>query len=478
MNRKQVRWFSHLKHEPEQPSRALLDHWRPAVNNSIKVISRQNEYGVYEYTAFDNHIDLFKYVVACSEANRCFHEVPLGNVFQKPRFDIDIKTKALPEGVADVMAFGHQLRLRLLERIVVVLNAAGIKLDPAKHFLLYNTHRQEKYSSHILIDGYFHADCEDALGFYEKVVGDDEQLQKYVDRAVYHRNHSLRMLWCRKTGVGKAKTQEMEFEFDGRFWQHETLPNEEYKISLLRQFEKSLITFTSQCLALPPYATRKKRYDAPDIPEEVCKEMFSMMQTKMEEAPFEITKIEGNLVSLQRYAPSYCSMCDKVHNRMSPFLIVTAEKTVYLRCALAAKGKRIELGSLSPQMEALLIEHTYASELIDEIEKEYEKDQQEYEARLASLLACQDSSPTSSSEETKEESKIPDQPVFSSLQESPLNKSKEIDTPSSAELVKEEKKAVVKPKRTGRPQIVVDSQTELRILHQKMLMAAQTCTKK
>lgn len=382
----QVRWFYRLKPQKDREAFGLLDHYSPYKNQSIRIISKENEYGVYEYAAFEHHVALFKYLLSKDESNRIFHEVPLGSLPQKPRFDIDIKKKDLPPDT-DFMRYGSVLRDRLLTNVICVLQDSGVTIRPEKNFLIYNSHKEDKYSSHVLLSGYYHANCDDALGFYEKVVMGDAELQRFVDRTVYHKGHSLRMLWCHKTGQQVVKQQEKVFRFRGQSIVHETsiltAKAKNMQLVLLKEFEESLISFISGCKALPCYAQPRREFNLPDLPESVSEEMLKALLRKIPDAPFVISGVKGNLVELTRLAESYCELCDKIHHRMTPFLLVHRGE-IELRCGLAAKGKRVCLGPLSNEAQCTLSSKSYIPGLIREIEGSESIDIDIYEKKLQS----------------------------------------------------------------------------------------------
>jgi len=172
------------------------------------------------------------------------------------------------------------------------------------------------------------------------------------------------MLWCTKLDVECWKEQEDSFLFQGMTIIHSVQKQRTRNLEQLRQFEESLIGFVSGCKALPSYAKPKKQFNEEDLPDAICEEMLSLLQQKIPDAPFVISGVKGRLVSLKRTDPSYCELCDKVHSRMTPFLLVT-NKGVELHCSLAAKGKKIELGQLSQEFVQRTIQYSYIDEMLD-----------------------------------------------------------------------------------------------------------------
>ena len=158
-NSDNVRWYSYFKSKEGTFRYAVMDQYSSNQLLKMFVISYPTEYGVYKYAVMRDHVELYKYIERLPERCRIFHEVPLEFSPQKPRFDIDICENDLPEGTEDnLFDFGEKLRETLLQRISETLLEDGIVINPEENFLIYNTHRKGKYSSHVIIYGYYHTD--------------------------------------------------------------------------------------------------------------------------------------------------------------------------------------------------------------------------------------------------------------------------------------------------------------------------------
>jgi hypothetical protein len=362
-----VRWFPRLKPDKTGQEVSLLDRCSPD-GTAFKIASRERKTGGYEFAYFPNHVELFKYLVSVGEERRVFNEVTLPGQLQKARFDIDLDFENIPPGTT-LMDYGNRLRNELIRRVKEVLEEDGFHLDD-RNFYIYNSHRPEKYSSHILVDGYYHVDCGEAKGFYKKVVGQDEELCRFVDNSIYSKYHSLRMLWCRKPEGTHYKLQELpKVEIDRE------APN--VNVLLLRQFEKSLITFVTRCQPLPQYVFHKREFENVVVPDDYLPELLRMVKEKTG-LDFEVSASENSVVSLKSLDASWmCPLCKREHTKRNPYLTVNSDSVLY-RCSGTEK-KTINVVS------GVYVFSSVANETLEMLEKA-QNDVESYEKKLLSLV--------------------------------------------------------------------------------------------
>lgn len=378
-----VRWYRYLKPNSENKYPALLDHYNPVANPSLRFVNRSTEYDVREYAAFPTHTELFRYIVEKNDSQCFLHEIPLAQLPQKPRFDIDIDAERVP----NFMEFGARLRERLIGRIIDCLAAEGFTLDLKYDLCLYQSHRAEKYSSHIILPYFYHFNRADALAFYEMVVKDDAELKEYVDKRIYDANHSLRCVWCRKEEGSAAKLPEIHFSFRGEAYRHEPkMPYRNDKIKLLRIFEESLITFVTYGQALPSWAPDRPEYQVDDIPRHIADEMIAMLPKALEKAPFVFHGVDGGIVNLRRLQPSFCPLCARVHKKIGTYLTLNNHNgKVHWHCGRC--DEKLEVGQIAETKLQEMNAPSYLLALAMSAEKEVGFDREEYEA-VIDLLDC------------------------------------------------------------------------------------------
>ena len=376
-----IQWYRYLKPKPDSDSPALLERCNPVANPSLRFVNRETDYGKREYAAFPTHVDLFRYIVEKKDSQCFLHEIPLAQLPQKPRFDIDIEAERVP----NFMEFGAQLRERLISRIITCLAEEGFTLDLKHDLCLYQSHRAKKYSSHIILPYFYHCNRADALAFYQMVVKDDDELKDYVDRRIYDANHSLRCIWCRKDESSAPKLPEIQFFFNGVKYRHEPrMPYRNDKIKLLRIFEESLITFVTYAQPLPSWAPDRPEYQVDDIPLSIAEEMIAMLPRVLEKAPFVFAGINGGIVNLRRLQPSFCPLCSRVHKKIGTFLTLNNHNgKVHWHCGRC--DDKLEVGVIAEEKIQAMNAPSYLLEFVTSAQKEIGFNREEYD-ELINLL--------------------------------------------------------------------------------------------
>ena len=164
-----------------------------------------------------------------------FDEVILGNISQKPHFDIDITKddfmKMYPECI-DFEEEVENIKDSLIESCIKLLENYNIHLELEKNILLYSSHSSVKKSFHLIIDGYYHIDHFEAKEFYLLVMYKFMEIcdvkystEKFfkspiIDSKVYGKTQQFRILGCQKRLSGRPKIFEKEFKYRGQIISH------------------------------------------------------------------------------------------------------------------------------------------------------------------------------------------------------------------------------------------------------------------
>lgn len=235
------------------------------------------------FTAFRTYIDAFHWIRSLHIEERCCYEIipsefadeikyeDLTNkdnfknhpTVQKPHFDIDIESKD-----HDIILLGEEVKNAVTSSINIVMKSYNVQYNKTNHLLIYSSHRIDKRSFHIIINGFYHNSPKEAGAFYQLVINNvPEHLRKYVDHSVYKRYQQFRGLGNHKIGKDNIKTIDPSTEYipDGykdirnidpiTIWNSNDYDDQ---VSLLRNFEASLITFTSGCIQLPSFIPNNK----------------------------------------------------------------------------------------------------------------------------------------------------------------------------------------------------------------------------
>ena len=349
------------------------------------------------------------------------YEVILGSHPQKPHFELDI------EEIDQPREFGDRLRSALIMCIMQVFSEVGIILDLSHHFLIYTSHswekcnpngsRQErnlnieppgpgdKYSCHIIIDGFYHQNNEEAKALYfmvKRLIPDrcrilglsitDAQLTKMMDPAFYNPKQQVRMLGQQKSDPdekkrGRIKVFNPRFEynsslivyawegtpadFDRTLHSNVQLPERgtgkifNHSLNLptpaeLMQFRRSLITNVMDCQPLPPFVNPMTKLDTfngsalmdttvVNINEEDRREIEMILRQALPDHYFKLSKKKGNTILLRREDAGWCPLCLRVHEAIDAYLRLKWDGTITFRC-FRDITKKLILGKLSHEI--------------------------------------------------------------------------------------------------------------------------------
>lgn len=329
------------------------------------------------FTLFDSHIDLFKFLISIPEQNRVFYECISSDrvdiALQKPHFDLDLSSEDFP-GINKEYAY---LCLQsVLDSIDRVMKNYNIPYIFENNCLVFSSHGKsngfDKFSFHIIINNFMHEDNIEAKNFYYLVIAElpmEFRFKSFVDGMVYSKFQNFRMLWCQKLSSNRPKlldpiTKCLSYNED-----------EADNVKKLRLFEASLISFTNGCELLPSFGNKEQifRYQKQD---KITEEQFGHMKyyfTKRSDlvGQYIISGISGNEIRLNRKhgANIKCPIHQRIHQNIGAKLYSMGE-CYYFYCYGDYKG----VGS---QNKSMLIGADYMIEvknnkIIDKFESNVE----------------------------------------------------------------------------------------------------------
>lgn len=298
------------------------------------------------------HDDFLEHQQLFRPDKRCFFEIALGYVQQKPHFDIDVSVdKLTQEGFSDITTdelplIGRHVLEAVMEACEAVLLARrDIRLVPERNFLVYSSNASNgtKVSYHLLIGGYKHVGNESAKAFYENVrayLGNvsthpGKVYAALVDPCVYSSKQQFRLLGSQKAGSGRVKIFVQRFMYKDEEYIHAP--------SAMSTFRESLLTYTRNCvdigdlsMYLPPRRVPGASFEISDA---CADRAMKLLEDAMPDT-FTFRCVVGNVVYVTKKGPYYCPVCDREHPHENPKLVITDGKVLY-RC------RRPPYGSLS-----------------------------------------------------------------------------------------------------------------------------------
>lgn len=339
-----VIFWNYLVPNADNPGRSVFERFSLEELVDKNVVSLETRNGKMNYAIFENPADLFRYIQSQPNKSRNFHEVILGYTHQKPRFDIDMTQDKLLEGETLDSSIQRVIDL-LLESIIKILEQSNITLDLEKQVILTSSNSDIKRSYHLVLHELVHVNHLEAGAFYRKVVDESEDptfLRRFLDGGIYSSNHSLRLLHNTKANEYRPKVFEKSFTFRGKIWNH--TPRRQTNNPKLQEFilfYQSLINYPCYCEVMPLYCEDYSSRPPIELPDGAVarglKFLAADMEIDVKDLPFEIINVRGCVVDLKRLQPSYCKKCDKVHEHVDPYLIIS-ESEFYFHCRRVDKG--------------------------------------------------------------------------------------------------------------------------------------------
>lgn len=282
--------FSEYLRSEIYPPNIIIAYDRPTDDKPLKM-----------FRVFEDHGELLEMLdtVPCSQQH--FFEIILGERQQKPKFDIDFPGNDTETG------------LRILNGLISTLRKARI---PRSDINIYGSCSEAKQSYHLVIDRMCQ-NADAAKAFHRWCVAEmnkDPELQNlttYIDPNVYSSFQNFRLLWsCKKPG----KPCKMPIE------------PETNEPELLLQ--RSLVSYADGCQELrvnynpKPIIVRETLDIDDDLLEEVeeCFEDVCFEQNGFVHA--EVATVKGDLILMKRLQPSWCWICNRIHDNDNPFITV------------------------------------------------------------------------------------------------------------------------------------------------------------
>jgi hypothetical protein len=348
------KWFYRLKGED-----GLIENLTDEERALHLIISFINPEQRRFYTTFETHSEFIQYMIKLPQEKRCFHEVVLDRRPQKMRFDLDIKRyKYFEEKVIeevsenDVQVFFDQL----IESILLEFYEIGFKINPKDHLLVFSSHGKEKWSYHIIIDGFYCETHQDAAELFKRITSRmSRDHLDWLDGSIYSINHCLRTLGSVKED-GRIKILDKKWKFKNEeiiFEYPEPPRHENHRFAL--EFERSFLTLNSNCFPLPSFV-QKQALDGinnKQVEKQAEEDVIHYASLLFKSLYGDICVPTGsmnNMILLTRKYPSGCPLCERVHENENAFLWLKPIETtgitkyeIYFHCRRAI-GQKMKIG--------------------------------------------------------------------------------------------------------------------------------------
>lgn len=335
------RWFYSLRGK----EKSLLDYYNYEVGNLI--ICREGEYGL-SYTLFQDFLEFKNFFIETKSEERTFFEVIVGNYPQKFYLDIDAKTDVISEEQS--LAYISEVRDKVREFFCA--------LTPFPfNILVFSSCGGTKISYHIVVDKVCVINHLQNKHIFQKFMETlDPEQSKFIDISLMKSTQNFRLVGCTKYSHNRYKRlTSLSINREGESY---TI-KEEGRIFLIKLLQESLISATQICVCIPPFEIKKKREfnsNAIIVVDEGVLESIEMLYRKeyevseYDDVPYSILDVvqeEENyaLVICKRNEPSYCKLCQRIHEHQNPFFIICGEEyNIFWNCRRTEK--KLFLGKL------------------------------------------------------------------------------------------------------------------------------------
>jgi hypothetical protein len=358
------KWFYRLKE-------GLLASLTDDEKMNSMIFAFVNPEGKRFYSKFENYIEFVKLLISLPQEKRCFHEVVIEHHPTKMIFDLDIKRFLTYENQIQEEIKQEQVQEfleELISSIVLQYQEFGINLSLEKNFLLFSSHGKEKWSYHLLVDGYYCDNHHEAFEVYKRVFQRIQHPKKFewMDGSVYSVNHCFRTLGSVKekkelSEESRVKILETKWKFQSEaieFQYSETPRNDKHKLVL--EFERSFLTLTESCFPIPNLVVKQNAKEGLGSSSEMTKQpdediltfAFRLFQSMYGVSCFQYGGNMNNIILLIRKEATGCPICERVHEKENAFLWlkecknenqVLSKYEVYFDCR-RSNGIKIKLG--------------------------------------------------------------------------------------------------------------------------------------
>jgi hypothetical protein len=321
----------------------------------------QDPGGRRHYALFHTFEDFADFTKSIPKTRRHFFETIPGEWRQKPHFDIDkindplyetklkeIKAKDVSkeekkhlkeELIENTSRYLDTLTIQIMEEIAQQLLLLGIVPGELRW---YSSNSKIKKSLHLVIPRFYfnnNLECKRLWQYFQERLPKD--YAKYVDLSVYSTLQNFRAMGSFKPPkegeLPRVKISVKEWQFSGETI---TLPD----LTWVERFRESLIGMVDDTMEpFPDFEIEAKNEEKEYIHgnDEISSEMIQEVDKIVLERigkNFHLAKVNGNTLSYQRDAPSYCEICKQTHDSIWPFVNIyhfDDQWKVYLFCARA-----------------------------------------------------------------------------------------------------------------------------------------------
>lgn len=319
-----VKWYFFLN----KSNNSLLGRER-ITKGKLPICSEGN--GNKEFASF-RYLELYNYSLSLPDDRRCLFEIILGSRYQKPYFDIDIDLcdKESPYTRQQMIHIAEQLP----DAIINSISKEFPQIDVDNSIAVFDSHSENKRSFHIIVFKWCVVNCEANRKFFEKaMLHVPTPWKRFIDKTMYKSVQYFRLYMSTKYGKGRIKN----YNSTHSRWR----PTSDNPV--METFLNSIVSYTEDCNLIPfdEDVERFPTFEKAEISAEDEAKVAKVISTMPYASCFCISEFKDGFVVMRRLMPSYCSVCEKVHENENPFAYVSMSGNVYVSCRRTDKSSLI-----------------------------------------------------------------------------------------------------------------------------------------
>lgn len=269
---------------------------------------------------FESRHEFLQHFIQVPEDLRCFFEIYDSKLHNgvKLYYDLDLDTKQ-----CHTIEHANYIMNSVIKSTIDLF---PVRIIPAD-FSIYTTHREEKFSFHIVLNGYMfydHTILKDFVSEMHNKISND--IKEFIDLSVYKSVQQLRFIGNKKFNTSVVKTQLESFEYF------------EYPVtSKYTSEEDSLIANIDNCQPVqwmttgpvePFLKPKVKLVDSSNSEQDSINvdEIVKLFKLEFDkEDIWEYIDYVDNIINLKRKKPAYCEFHKRIHEHENAFLSITGK---------------------------------------------------------------------------------------------------------------------------------------------------------
>lgn len=298
---------------------SLYDRYGDEFLNDKMIICHQLEYRKFNFI-HDIH-ELINMMGETSPFERCYYEVIPATKPCKPFFDLDINDVDMQKNHIDILN-------DVLKSIISISNANQWPIT-LRDITICESHSATKKSYHITINS-FHVDSIRKLKHLCPMLVSEvsDKFKKYVDLGIYNHHRQFRILSNTKYGEERFK----------KWSRNNSIKLENDNRGFLTGLMRTLITIIDDSSKLIDIEIPNE-IDKYEINDETVRACMCMLN----DDNFTVSNVKDNIICLRRKRPSYCVVCERVHEHENPYLVIIDERVLF---CCRRTDKHLLLGNL------------------------------------------------------------------------------------------------------------------------------------